>query len=92
MGAMKKKILLGLFVLAVLLLVLAIIWEFNRSSSAVVITAVDQTVMRESDAIQSCVERRCQDLDRKLDRIEGKLDRLLKIAERPLPDGMQEAK
>ena len=92
MGAMKKKIVFGLFVLAGLLLVLAIVWEFNRSSSTAVIAAVDQTVMRESDAIQDCVEQRCQDLDRKLDRIEGKLDRLLKIAERPLPDGMQEAK
>ena len=31
-------------------------------------------------------------LDRKLDRIESKLDKLLEIATRPLPDGMQEAR
>ena len=30
-------------------------------------------------------------LDRKLDRVESKLDKLLEIANRPLPDGMQRA-
>ena len=37
------------------------------------------------------VEDRYQKLDKKLDRIEGKLDKLLEIANRPLPDGMQRA-
>ena len=49
-------------------------------------------VTDESRKIQSVVEDRYQALDRKLDRIEGKLDRLLEIANRPLPDGMQPAK
>ena len=49
-------------------------------------------VTDESGKIQSVVEDRYQALDRKLDRIEGKLDRLLEIANRPLPDGMQPAK
>ena len=48
-------------------------------------------VTGESARIQSAVDERYQKLDRKLDRIEGKLDRLLEIANRPLPDGMQRA-
>ena len=46
----------------------------------------------ESAKVQSVVDDRYQKLDRKLDRIESKLDRLLEIANRPLPDGMQRIK
>lgn len=46
-------------------------------------------VTAESTKVQSVVDDRYQKLDRKLDRIESKLDRLLEIANRPLPDGMQ---
>ena len=48
-----------------------------------------EAVTDESKTIQSVVDERYQALDRKLDRIEGKLDKLLEIANRPLPDGMQ---
>ena len=50
-----------------------------------------EAVTGESEKIQSVVEDRYQKLDQKLDRIEGKLDKLLEIANRPLPDGMQRA-
>ena len=46
----------------------------------------------ESAKVQSVVDDRYQKLDRKLDRIESKLDKLLEIANRPLPDGMQRIK
>lgn len=46
-------------------------------------------VVSESDRIQARIDDRCRALDRKLDRIEGKLDRLLEIANRPLPDNLQ---
>ena len=48
-------------------------------------------VTGESEKVRSTVDDRYQKLDRKLDRIEGKLDKLLEIATRPLPDGMQMA-
>lgn len=48
-------------------------------------------VTDESKKIRSAVDERYQALDRKLDRIEGKLDKLLEMANRPLPDGMQRA-
>ena len=51
-----------------------------------------EAVTEESVKVQSVVDDRYQRLDRKLDRIEGKLDKLLEIANRPLPDGMQRAK
>ena len=50
-----------------------------------------EAVTGESAKVQSVVDDRYQRLDRKLDRIEGKLDKLLEIANRPLPDGMQKA-
>ena len=50
-----------------------------------------EAVTEESAKVQSAVDDRYQRLDRKLDRIEGKLDKLLEIANRPLPDGMQKS-
>ena len=50
-----------------------------------------EAVTEESVKVQAVVDDRYQRLDRKLDRIEGKLDKLLEIANRPLPDGMQKA-
>ena len=51
-----------------------------------------EAVAEESAKVKSVVDDRYQRLDRKLDRIEGKLDKLLEIANRPLSDGMQRAK
>ena len=48
-------------------------------------------VTEESTKVQNVVDDRYQKLDRKLDRIEGKLDKLLEMANRPLPDGMKRA-
>lgn len=50
-----------------------------------------EAVTEESAKVQSVVVDRYQRLDRKLDRIESKLDKLLEVANRPLPDGMQKA-
>ena len=50
-----------------------------------------EAVTEESAKVQTVVDDRYQKLDQKLDRIEGKLDKLLEIANRPLPDGMQRA-
>ena len=50
-----------------------------------------EAVTEESVKVQTVVDDRYQRLDKKLDRIEGKLDKLLEIANRPLPDGMQRA-
>ena len=50
-----------------------------------------EAVTAESAKVQSVVDDRYQKLDKKLDRIEGKLDKLLEIANRPLPDGMRKA-
>ena len=50
-----------------------------------------EAVTEGSAKVQSVVDDRYQKLDRKLDRIEGKLDKLFEIASRPLSDGMQRA-
>ena len=50
-----------------------------------------EAVTEESVKVQTVVDDRYQRLDKKLDRIESKLDKLLEIANRPLPDGMQKS-
>ena len=50
-----------------------------------------EAVTEESAKVRSVVDDRYRRLDQKLDRIEGKLDKLLEIANRPLPDGMRRA-
>ena len=50
-----------------------------------------EAVTEESAKVQSVVDDRYRRIDQKLDRIEGKLDKLLEIANRPLPDGMKRA-
>lgn len=73
----------------VLIVAAAAAWYwFNGSISH---RDIRSTVCDESAAVQEHVEKRYRDLDNKLDRIEGKLDRLLKLADRPLPDGMQKS-
>lgn len=44
-----------------------------------------------AEEIKAHIDIRYSELNRKLDRVESKLDRLLEIATRPFPDGMQPA-
>ena len=52
---------------------------------------VKGAVTEESAAIQSRVDDRCEALEVRLDRIEGKIDKLLEIVSPRLPDGLVEA-
>ena len=83
---MKKTIVI---LLVLLVAVVAAIWYLKFAG--VTHEDIYDAVTGESDKVQSVVDDRYQKLDRKLDRIEGKLDKLLEIANRPLPDGMQRA-
>ena len=78
-----KKLILILVVL--LVAVAAAIWYLKFAG--VTHEDIYDAVTEESTKVQSVVDDRYQ----KLDRIEGKLDKLLEIANRPLPDGMQRA-
>ena len=83
---MKKFIV----ILALLLIVAsAAVWYLKFAG--VTHEDICEAVTDESAKVRSVVDDRYQKLDRKLDRIEGKLDKLLEIANRPLPDGMQRA-
>ena len=78
-----------LIIILILLLVAlgAAIWYLKFTG--VTHEAIYEAVTEESAKVQSVVDDRYQKLDQKLDRIEGKLDKLLEIANRPLPDGMR---
>ena len=82
-----KKLMVFLFLLVVALG--AAIWYLKFAG--VTHEEIYEAVTEESAKVQNVVDDRYQKLDKKLDRIEGKLDKLLEIANRPLPDGMQRA-
>ena len=80
-----------LIVILVLLLVAAGAAIWYLKFAGVTHEDIYDAVTAESKKVQSVVDDRYRKLDQKLDRIESKLDRLLEIANRPLPDGMQRA-
>ena len=82
-----KKLIVILFLLLIALG--AAIWYLKFCG--VTHEEIYEAVTEESAKVQAVVEDRYRKLDQKLDRIEGKLDKLLEIANRPLPDGMQRA-
>ena len=82
-----KKLILILFLLVIALG--AAVWYLKFSG--VTHEEIYEAVTEESAKVQSVVDDRYRKLDQKLDRIEGKLDKLFEIANRPLPDGMQRA-
>ena len=80
-----------LIVILVLLLIAAAAAVWYLKFAGVTHEEIYEAVTGESAKVQAVVDDRYQKLDKKLDRIEGKLDKLLEIANRPLPDGMQRA-
>ena len=80
-----------LIVILVLLLVAAGAAIWYLKFAGVTHEDIYDAVTAEAAEVQSVGDDRYQKLDRKLDRIESKLDKLLEIANRPLPDGMQRA-
>ena len=76
-------------VIFVLLLIAAAAAVWYLKFAGVTHEDIRAAVTDESAKVRSDVDDRYRKLDQKLDRIEGKLDRLLEIASRPLPDGMQ---
>ena len=83
---MKKLI---VFLILLLIALAAALWYLKFYG--VTHEEIYEAVTEESAKMRAVVDDRYQRLDRKLDRIEGKLDKLLEIANRPLPDGMQKA-
>jgi len=51
--------------------------------------SIHHAVLSESAEVKERIDERYRALDTKLDRIEGKLDRILEIANRPMPDNLQ---
>ena len=83
---MKKLIV----ILSLLVIALgAVIWYLKFYG--VTHEEIYEAVTEESTKVQNVVDDRYRKLDQKLDRIEGKLDKLLEIANCPLPDGMRRA-
>ena len=80
-----------LIVILILLLIVGVAAIWYLKFAGVTHEDIYEAVTDESGKVQAMVDDRYQKLDRKLDRIEGKLDKLLEIANRPLPDGMQPA-
>ncbi|MBO7722023.1 MAG: hypothetical protein J6T01_06425 [Kiritimatiellae bacterium] len=84
---MKKKLIAALALLLVFFAASA--WLWYRFNGGVSHSDLISETRAEGAAVRDRVETRYRDIDKRLDRIEGKIDRLLKIADRPLPDGMR---
>ena len=80
-----------LFVILVLLLTVCMVAVWYLKFAGITHEKIYEAVTDGSGKVQAMVDDRYRKLDQKLDRIEGKLDKLLEIANRPLPDGMQPA-
>ena len=80
-----RLIILLVVVLAILAAVLYL--RFGGVTHERIVEVVDDR----AEEIKRHVDVRLAPVDQKLDRIESKLDRLLEIATRPFPDGMQPA-
>lgn len=86
MNIVRKSIVL--IIVLSLVVIAAVLW---LKYAGVTHEDICEVVTDESAAIQRIVDDRYRMLDVKLDRIEGKLDRILEIAERSLPDGLHRA-
>lgn len=86
MNKAKKALLI-----LVLLLIAAAAAVWYLKFAGVTHEDIHEAVIAESEKVQSVVDDRYRKIDKRLDRIESKLDKLLEIANRPLPDGMQRA-
>lgn len=78
-------------IIVVLLLIAAVAAVWYLKSFGITHENIYATLKDESGQIQFVVDDRYQQLAQKLERIDKKLDQLLEIANRPLPDGMQRA-
>lgn len=85
---MIKKIKRIIGTVALLALLSGAGYAYLRFNGGVTHVEIRDTVLDESQAVQSHMDARCDSLDAKLDRIEGKLDALIRMATPQLPDGM----
>mgnify|MGYP004600196341 FL=1 len=82
------KIRLMILLVIVLAIVGAVLYlRFGGVTHERIVEVVDDR----AEEIKAHIDIRYSELNQKLDRVESKLDRLLEIATRPFPDGMQPA-
>lgn len=79
--------LIGLLVIILVILAAVLYLRYGGVTHEQIVTVVNDR----TEEIKSHIDTRYSELNEKLDRVESKLDRLLEIATRPFPDGMQPA-
>lgn len=79
--------LIGLIVVVLAILAAVIYLRYGGVTHEQIVSVVNDR----TEEIKAHIDTRFSALDKKLDRVESKLDRLLEIATRPFPDGMQPA-
>ena len=83
---MKNKLL----ILAAVVILILLVILYTRFGG-VTHERIYDAVADRSNEILDRIDARATALDTKLDRLEGKLDQLLEIANRPMPDAMRKA-
>jgi len=84
---MKRKIIAAL----ILLLLLFVAWRWFVSCEGVTHRDLKMFVVREGAETRAHIDERCDVLEKKLDRVEAKLDCLLEMASPKWSDGMKSA-
>ena len=87
---MVKKLLVAVLLVMLLAVLGAWLWLFYRDRGVTHRELAD-LITAEGAATRAKVDARCDALDVKLDRIEGKLDKLILLATPQLPDDMKAA-
>ena len=79
------------FLVLLLLILLILAFEGWRlfADGGVSHRDLEKAILRESAAVREHMDVRCDALERRLDRIESKIDRLIDMATPKLPDGMR---
>ena len=86
---MSIKNMVRLVILLLIIILLVAGWVWYMQCGGVSHREIRETVVEKSAEVQARVDARCDALERKLDRIESKLDKLIEMATPKLPDGMR---
>ena len=73
----------------ILILILSAAWAWYAACGGVSHKEIKDAVQESAKRVEGHIDLRCDTMERKLDRIESKLDRLIDMVAPKLPDGMK---
>ena len=81
----------AIVVLILILILAAALWVWYAACGGVSHKEIKDAVQESAKRVEGHIDLRCDTMERKLDRIESKLDRLIDMVAPKLPDGIKAA-